>query len=145
MPERGVGAALDILTYIGRAITPTPVFRRFNTRFFLADGDAVFGDPASSDELEDVGWHPIGRKELVPFRDVTQFMLARAVAVRDGTAPSEVPLFCTVRKQAAHPGLPRSRAGYLDRLSSAPRARNFRGSALRRRNRRQRSRRGGPS
>ena len=97
--ERGVGAAIDVLTYIGRAITPTPVFRRFNTRFFLADGDSVFGDPASSDELEDVGWHPIGRKELVPFRDVTQFMLARAVAVRDGTAPSDVPLFCTARSK----------------------------------------------
>ena len=97
--ERGVSAAIDVLTYIGRAITPTPVFRRFNTRFFLADGDSVFGEPASSDELEDVGWHPIGRKELVPFRDVTQFMLARAVAVREGTAPPEVPLFCTVRSK----------------------------------------------
>jgi 8-oxo-dGTP pyrophosphatase MutT (NUDIX family) len=97
--ERGISAAIGVLTYIGRAITPTRVFRRFNTRFFLADGEAVCGEPASSDELEDVGWHPIGRKELVPFRDVTQFMLARAVAVRNGTAPSEVPLFCTVRNK----------------------------------------------
>jgi 8-oxo-dGTP pyrophosphatase MutT (NUDIX family) len=96
---QGISAALDTLTYIGRAITPTQVFRRFNTRFFLADGEAVIGDPAPSDELEDAGWHPIGRKELVPFRDVTQFMLARAVAVRDGTAPPEVPLFCTVRSK----------------------------------------------
>ena len=97
--ERGVGAALDALTYIGRAITPTPVFRRFNTRFFLADGESVCGDPVSTEELEDVGWHPVGRRELVPFRDVTQFMLARAIAVRDGTAPPEVPLFCTVRNR----------------------------------------------
>lgn len=97
--ECEVSAALDTLTYIGRAITPTPVFRRYNTRFFLADSEAVFGEPASSDELEDVGWHPIGRKELVPFRDVTQFMLARAVAVREGAAPPEVPLFCTVRNK----------------------------------------------
>jgi 8-oxo-dGTP pyrophosphatase MutT (NUDIX family) len=95
--ERGVTPALGALTYIGRAITPTPVFRRFNTRFFIADDSAVFGDPVSSDELEDVGWHPIGRKELVPFRDVTQFMLARAIAVRDGTAPPDVPLFCSAR------------------------------------------------
>jgi 8-oxo-dGTP pyrophosphatase MutT (NUDIX family) len=97
--ERGVGAALGALTYIGRAITPTRVFRRFNTRFFLADGESVFGDPVSTEELEDVGWHPIGHRELVPFRDVTQFMLARAIAVRDGTAPPEVPLFCTVRNK----------------------------------------------
>ncbi len=96
---QGVAAALDALTYVGRAITPTPVFRRFNTRFFLADGSAVFGDPVSTDELEDVGWHPIRRRPLVPFRDVTQFMLARAVALRDGTASSEAPLFCTVRRK----------------------------------------------
>ena len=95
--ERGVTAALDALTYVGRAITPTGVFRRFNTRFFLGDGSAVFGEPVSSEELEDVGWHPIGRKPLVPFRDVTQFMLARAIALRDGSARSEAPLFCTVR------------------------------------------------
>lgn len=93
----GIVAALDALTYIGRAITPTPVFRRFNTRFFLADGDTVYGDPVSTEELEDVGWHPIGRQSLVPFRDVTQFMLARAIAVREGTASPGVPLFCTVR------------------------------------------------
>jgi 8-oxo-dGTP pyrophosphatase MutT (NUDIX family) len=97
--ERGVTAALDVLTYVGRAITPTPVFRRFNTRFFLADASAVFGDPASSDELEDVGWHPIGRRPLAPFRDVTQFMLARAMALRAGTAPPEAPLFCSVRNK----------------------------------------------
>jgi 8-oxo-dGTP pyrophosphatase MutT (NUDIX family) len=96
---RGVAAALDVLTYVGRAITPTPVFRRFNTRFFLADAGAVFGNPVSTDELEDVGWHPIGRRPLSPFRDVTQFMLARAIALRDGTAPREAPLFCSVRSR----------------------------------------------
>jgi len=95
--QAGISAAFDALTYVGRAITPTPVFRRFNTRFFVADGSDVVGEPASSDELEDVGWHPIARRPLVPFRDVTQFMLARALALRDGTAPAEAPLLCTVR------------------------------------------------
>ena len=95
----GVTAALDTLCYVGRAITPTPVFRRFNTRFFLADGSAVFGNPVSTDELEDVGWHPIGRRPLAPFRDVTQFMLARAMELRAGTALPEAPLLCTVRNQ----------------------------------------------
>jgi len=94
---RGITAAFDALTYVGRAITPTPVFRRFNTRFFLANGSDVVGEPASSDELEDVGWHPIGSRSLVPFRDVTQFMLARALALRDGSASPEAPLLCTVR------------------------------------------------
>jgi 8-oxo-dGTP pyrophosphatase MutT (NUDIX family) len=95
--DRGVLASIDALTYVGRAITPTPVFRRFNTRFFLADGSDVVGEPASSDELEDVGWHPIARRPLAPFRDVTQFMLARAMALRAGTASAEAPLFCSVR------------------------------------------------
>src|SRR4051812_32783032 len=34
--EHRVDAAIDVLSYVGRAITPTPVFRRFNTRFFVA-------------------------------------------------------------------------------------------------------------
>ena len=95
--EAGLIAAMDVLTYVGRAITPTPVFRRFNTRFFLADSDHVFGEPQSSDELEDVGWHPIGRRPLTPFRDVTQFMLSQAIALREGTAGPDAPLLCTVR------------------------------------------------
>ncbi len=97
--ERSIAAALDTLTYVGRAITPTRVFRRFNTRFFLGDGSAVFGEPVSSDELEDVGWHPIGRRPLAPFRDVSQFMLAQAIALRAGTASAEAPRFCAVRDQ----------------------------------------------
>jgi 8-oxo-dGTP pyrophosphatase MutT (NUDIX family) len=95
----GIVAAMDVLTYVGRAITPTRVFRRFNTRFFLADGAHVHGEPVSSEELEDVGWHPVGRQPLAALRDVSQFMLQRALALRAGAAPAEAPLFCTVRGQ----------------------------------------------
>jgi 8-oxo-dGTP pyrophosphatase MutT (NUDIX family) len=95
----GIAAAMDVLTYVGRAITPTRVFRRFNTRFFLADGAHVHGEPVSSEELEDVGWHPVGRQPLAALRDVSQFMLQRALALRAGAAPAEAPLFCTVRGQ----------------------------------------------
>jgi len=91
--ERGLVAAMDLLTYVGRAITPSHSFRRFNTRFFLGDGGDVFGEPMASEELEDVGWHPIGREALASFRDVTRFMLARAIALREGTASGEAPLF----------------------------------------------------
>ena len=91
--ERGLVAAMDVLTYVGRAITPSHSFRRFNTRFFLCDGTNVFGEPAASDELEDVGWHPIGDEALASFRDVTRFMLARAIALRQGTASGAAPLF----------------------------------------------------
>ena len=91
--ERGLVAAMDLLTYVGRAITPSHSFRRFNTRFFLGDGRNVFGEPMASEELEDVGWHRVGREALASFRDVTRFMLARAIALREGTASGEAPLF----------------------------------------------------
>jgi 8-oxo-dGTP pyrophosphatase MutT (NUDIX family) len=91
----GVVAGFGRLKYVGRAITPVRVFRRFNTRFFFGDGADVIGEPAASDELEDVRWHPIGRTPLEPFRDVSEFMLARAIALRAGdTGPA--PLFYTV-------------------------------------------------
>jgi 8-oxo-dGTP pyrophosphatase MutT (NUDIX family) len=90
----GVVAAIDRLRYVGRAITPARVFRRFNTRFFLGEGSDVVGEPHPSDELEDVRWHPIGREKLEPLRDVSQFMLARAIAMRGGDL-SPPPLFYT--------------------------------------------------
>jgi 8-oxo-dGTP pyrophosphatase MutT (NUDIX family) len=93
--EAGVIAGFDRLRYVGRAITPVRVFRRFNTRFFLGDGADVVGEPSATDELEDVRWHPIGREPLEPLRDVSQFMLARAIALRGGDA-APPPLFYTV-------------------------------------------------
>jgi 8-oxo-dGTP pyrophosphatase MutT (NUDIX family) len=91
--EQGLSAAMELLTYVGRAITPSHSHRRFNTRFFLSDGGNVFGEPAASEELEEVRWYPIGRHPLESFRDVTRFMLARAIALRNGTATGEAPLF----------------------------------------------------
>jgi 8-oxo-dGTP pyrophosphatase MutT (NUDIX family) len=91
--ERGLVAAMDVLTYVGRAITPSHSFRRFNTRFFLGDGNDVHGAPVASEELEDVGWHSVRHEAFESFRDVTRFMLARAIALRQGTASGETPLF----------------------------------------------------
>ena len=76
---------MDLLTYVGRAITPSHSFRRFNTRFFLGDGNDVHGEPVASEELEDVGWHPVGREAFASFRDVTRFMLP--VRLRCGKVP----------------------------------------------------------
>ena len=91
--ERGLAAAIDRLTYVGRAITPSHSFRRFNTRFFLADGGDVFGEPTASAELEDAGWRRLEQHLLDGFRDVTRFMLARALALRQGATADEPPLF----------------------------------------------------
>src|SRR5258708_264649 len=94
--KAGIVATIDRLAHIGRALNPARVFRRFNTRFFLGDGDLVIGEPCATDELEDVRWHPIKRDPLEPFRDVSQFMLARAIAVYEGNDSSPAPLFYTV-------------------------------------------------
>ena len=91
--ERGLAAAMDLLTYVGRAITPSHSHRRYNTRFFLAEGEFVVGEPKASAELEDVGWHPVGRHPLDAFRDVTRFMLREALRLREGAARGEPPLF----------------------------------------------------
>jgi 8-oxo-dGTP pyrophosphatase MutT (NUDIX family) len=91
--EHGLAAAIDRLTYVGRAITPSHSSRRFNTRFFVGDGSDVFGEPRPSEELDDVGWHRLERGLLEGLRDVTRFMLARALALRGGTAGGEAPLF----------------------------------------------------
>jgi 8-oxo-dGTP pyrophosphatase MutT (NUDIX family) len=109
--RRGLAAAMDLLTYIGRAITPSHSSRRFNTRFFLADGESVFGEPMASTELEDARWHPLGTGDLEDgLRDVTRFMLARAVALRSGIAAGEPPLFYW-GKNARRIGICREAAG----------------------------------
>ena len=94
--EHGLLAAIDRLFYVGRAITPARSFRRFNTRFFLGDAEAVVGEPTASPELEDAGWHRVDAALVDGFRDVTRFMLERAIALRDGRAAGPPPLFYTV-------------------------------------------------
>ena len=82
-------------------------FRRFNTRFFLGDGSNVFGEPAATEELEGVGWHLIGREALDSFRDVTRFMLARAIAsARDGTASGAAPRSLLGQERPPHRRVP---------------------------------------
>jgi 8-oxo-dGTP pyrophosphatase MutT (NUDIX family) len=108
--ERGLVAAVDLLTYVGRAITPSHSFRRFNTRFFLGDGNDVYGEPVASEELEDVGWHRVGHEAFESFRDVTRFMLARAIALRQGSASGEAPLFYWA-KNARRIGICREASG----------------------------------
>jgi 8-oxo-dGTP pyrophosphatase MutT (NUDIX family) len=87
-------AALD---FICRAITPTYSKRRYNTRFFLADGRLAHGDLAGSGELLDLGWRTLEELRTLGLVDVTQFVLREALrrwrtGVRPGQEPSR--LFC---------------------------------------------------
>lgn len=90
--ETGLHPALDLLAYIGRAITPTVSPTRYDTRFFVADGVHARGRPADSSELEDVGWHAADPEGALPMSGVTRFMLARAIAVWRG-AGDPAPLY----------------------------------------------------
>ena len=58
---RNAGLAPDFATFdfICRAITPVTSARRYNTRFFLADGAQAVGSLDSNGELEDLAWRPV--------------------------------------------------------------------------------------
>ncbi|MBV9521399.1 MAG: hypothetical protein JO010_01315, partial [Alphaproteobacteria bacterium] len=77
-----------LLTYIGRAITPTMSPLRFHARFFLGDGREAAGALAANGELEDLRWRPIAPVAGEWISDVTLIMLDHAVAVWNGAAHS---------------------------------------------------------
>ena len=61
-------------------------------------GGALVGRPGpavllASGVSDGLCWHPIGHQAFASFRDVTRFMLARAMARRNGTASEAAPLF----------------------------------------------------
>lgn len=91
--RHGVRPALDLLTLVGRAITPSRSPMRFDARFFLADGRFATGDLGTGEELEDVRWHPVGDAPPTPMSGVTRFMLKHAVAVWRGTAEPGIPFY----------------------------------------------------
>jgi 8-oxo-dGTP pyrophosphatase MutT (NUDIX family) len=96
---------LGLLTYIGRAITPTASPMRFDTRFFLSDGSHAVGTFADSAELDDVAWHAADPEADRSMSGVTRFMLARALAVWRGDAAA-APLYRHIDNRAyvAMPG-----------------------------------------
>ena len=79
---RNAGLAPDYvgLDYLCRAITPVTSKRRFNTRFFLGDGNHVGGILAGNGELEDLAWHPVAKLAELTLVDVTQYALETALA-----------------------------------------------------------------
>ncbi len=81
--DSGLTPDLGALAYVARAITPTSSPIRFDTRFFMADDETVFGKLRDSSELSDIKWRSIAEV----FRDsaiamVTKFALNQAVRRR---------------------------------------------------------------
>jgi 8-oxo-dGTP pyrophosphatase MutT (NUDIX family) len=74
----GLRPDLADLDFLLRAITPVTSRRRYNTRFFLADGGMAVGDIASNGELEDLGWRRKADLDDLNIVDVTHAVLAEA-------------------------------------------------------------------
>ena len=71
------------LDYIVRAVTPTHSPIRFDTRFFLGDGNKSGGKLFETAELEEIGWHSLNHTlEQLNIMAVTQFVLEEAWRTR---------------------------------------------------------------
>lgn len=80
--HNGLDPLTNRLDLVARAVTPPEISIRFDSFFFLGDGDDVIGTPTSTGELEDVGWvdaaFAAATYRIAP---VTQYVLSRAVTV----------------------------------------------------------------
>jgi 8-oxo-dGTP pyrophosphatase MutT (NUDIX family) len=77
--EAGLAPPFGTIDFICRAITPVTSRRRYNTRFFLADGDQAHGAIRGDGELEDLGWRPASGLDGLNIVDVTQYVLEEAL------------------------------------------------------------------
>lgn len=76
----GVVPALDIIDYVGRAITPSHQPKRFDARFFMVDAEHIHGDLHEatnvSAELLEIHWLPIIEAKKLELQGITLLMLA---------------------------------------------------------------------
>jgi len=77
--DAGLAPSFGRIDYICRAITPVTSRRRYNTRFFLVDGDAAQGQIRGNGELEDLGWRAASALAGLNIVDVTQYVLEEAL------------------------------------------------------------------
>jgi len=75
----GVAPALDIVDYIGRAITPSFQPKRFDARFFMVEAEHIHGDlhdtSNASGELLEIHWLPISEAKKLELQGITLLML----------------------------------------------------------------------
>ena len=83
----GLAPDYGAIDYLCRAITPVTSKRRFNTRFFLADGNHVAGTLIGNGELEDLAWAKAGALADLTLVDVTEYVLKTAIERWTSRAP----------------------------------------------------------
>jgi 8-oxo-dGTP pyrophosphatase MutT (NUDIX family) len=85
------------LRFIFRAVTPPGRTRRFDARFFLAEAEAVLGDPddfgRATDELGHLHWIGLDEARGLDLPFITEVVLAEAAAILSGEAQDGVPFF----------------------------------------------------
>ncbi|MFT4151747.1 MAG: NUDIX hydrolase [Paracoccaceae bacterium] len=85
------------LSFVFRAITPPGRSRRFDARFFLADGEALDGDAqdftGASDELSNLHWIGLDQARALDLPFITEVVLAEVQARLNGTPDRGVPFF----------------------------------------------------
>ncbi|WP_025899807.1 NUDIX hydrolase [Sneathiella glossodoripedis] len=69
------GPDLSELDYIVRAVTPPMRKKRFNTRFFVYDGNEIEGELGGSDELLDMKWVTLEEARDLEIPAITEFVL----------------------------------------------------------------------
>lgn len=92
----GLAPHAAALRFFFRAVTPPGRPRRFDARFFLADADALAGDPddfsAAEDELRHLHWVPLAEVRRLNLPFITRVVLGELEAhLPDTGAPKKVP------------------------------------------------------
>jgi 8-oxo-dGTP pyrophosphatase MutT (NUDIX family) len=80
--RQGLRPAFEDLIMIARAITPPGLPKRFDARFFLADGRLALGDlPSDGDsgELVELGWRPVNQLNDMKMPTITRVVLDIAI------------------------------------------------------------------
>jgi 8-oxo-dGTP pyrophosphatase MutT (NUDIX family) len=80
--DAGLTPAFRHLRPVARAITPACSPRRYDTRFFLAEGDWRSEPDLGDGELEDLAWVPVTEVDRLPVAEVSALVLAEALAHR---------------------------------------------------------------
>jgi 8-oxo-dGTP pyrophosphatase MutT (NUDIX family) len=88
--------------FLMRAITPLGSHRRYNTRFFLADGSRAVGDVGGDGELLDLGWRSPADLDALNIVDVTWALIRLALERWRTRAPvgSEPPKLLSYRNNS---------------------------------------------
>ncbi len=75
----GIAPDFGGFDFLLRAITPVGSKRRYNTRFFLADGGSAHGTLEGDGELLDLGWRKVADLDRLNIVDVTWALIRLAL------------------------------------------------------------------